>query len=398
MTETRSFARRIGIDARYLSHGLIGGVHTYVRNLVGALGRLTDEREWWLYADTKAPFELTDLPDTARVRSLPWRNGASSVVNDVRLGDIMRRDKIAVAHAPANYGFTPASLPLVVTLHDAINLLPLRNILQDDSRTIRHRALMTYLHFQTIAAMRRGPTVITVSHYSRQEILRHAPLAPERVHVVHSAHEEDFRPLEPGALHACRAALRVRRRILLADAIKNPLCTLRAYRTLPARTQAETSLVFFSRRPPVAEVQEAATRGECQLILRPSREDLVALYNLADLFIFPSWYEGFGLPVLEAMACGTPVIASSRGSLPEVVGEGGIIVDAEDHRAIAGVIGELFSHDEGYGRLRAAALSRAARFSWEQTARQTLEIYDEAFRQGALATPGSYRPVAAANG
>jgi glycosyltransferase involved in cell wall biosynthesis len=395
MEQTALANRRIGIDARYLSHGLIGGVHTYVRNLVGALCRLAGAQQWVLYADAKAPFELADLPPSASVRTLPWRNGASSVVNDFRLGALMRRDGVAVAHTPANYGFTPGGLPLVVTLHDAINLLPLREILQDDSKRPRHLLVMAYLHLMTIAAMRQRPFVITVSHYSRREILRHTPLPPDRVHVVHSAHEHDFRPLDPGSLRATRERLRLRPRVLVADAIKNPYCTLRAYRALPEPVREETSLVFFSRRPPAREVVEADARGECRLILRPARDELVALYNLADFFVFPSWYEGFGLPALEAMACGTPVIASSRGSLPEIVGEGGIIVDAEDHHAIAGVVQTAFAQDGSRARLREAALRRGADFSWEQTARQTLAVYDEAFGRGARDGSAAYRTTTA---
>ncbi len=277
----------IGFDARYLSHGLIGGVHTYVRNLVGALCGLTDERRWTLYADTKAPFELGDLPTSVQLRTLPWRNGASSIANDLGIGAAMRRDGVSIAHAPANYGFTPAALPLVVTLHDAINLLPLRDILQDDSKHPRHMLMMAYLHLLTIAAMRRKPFVITVSHYSRQEILRHAALPPDRVHVVHSAHERDFRPLDPGLIRGVRERLRLRPRMLVADAIKNPACVLRAYRALPTVVREDTSLVFFARRPPAQEVQEAAARGECHVLLRPSRDKLIELYNLADFFVFP---------------------------------------------------------------------------------------------------------------
>ncbi|MGN6756229.1 MAG: glycosyltransferase family 4 protein, partial [Thermomicrobiales bacterium] len=117
-------ARSIGLDARYLSHGLVGGVHTYVRELAARLARVAPGRRWVLYADAKAPFELTDLPAGVTVRTLSWRNGASSVQNDLRLGRLMARDGVEVAHFPANYGFAPARLPLAITLHDAINLLP----------------------------------------------------------------------------------------------------------------------------------------------------------------------------------------------------------------------------------------------------------------------------------
>jgi glycosyltransferase involved in cell wall biosynthesis len=100
----------------------------------------------------------------------------------------------------------------------------------------------------------------------------------------------------------------------------------------------------------------------------------VTLYSAADVFVFPSWYEGFGLPVLEAMACGTPAIASSRGALPEVAGEPGIIVDAEDHDTIARAIVDLFDGEQAAG-LRERSLAWARRFTWERTALQMRQVY-----------------------
>ncbi len=385
MTEARTTGARprIGIDARYLSHGLVGGVHTYVHHLTTALLRVAPDRDWIVYADAKAPFELTDLPPSVTLRTLPWRGGASSVCNDLRIGGIMAREGVRVAHFPANCGFAPAGLPAVITLHDAINLLPLVEIWRTHPKQPRMVLTMTYLHLLTTRAMRRRPFVLTVSDYSRREILRHTDLPADRVHAVHSAHDADFRLLDSAATREARERLWLRPRVLLADAIKNPACVLRAYRALPTATRERTSLVFFARRPPAEMVQRAADSGECVLLHRPPREELIVLYNLADLFIFPSWYEGFGLPALEAMACGAPVIASDRGSLPEVVGEGGLTIDAEDHEAIAAAVADLFAHEEGYARLRERALIRASAFSWEQTARRTLAVYDEAQRRWA---------------
>lgn len=369
----------IGFDARYLSHGLVGGVHTYVRQLVGTLSRRETQWRWTFYADTKAPFELTELPPTVKVRLLPWRNAASSVLNDFQLGQLMRREGVTLAHFPANYGFAPANLPLVITVHDAINVLPLRDILRGHPKHPRQQFMMTYLHLLTTAAMRRTPMVITDSEYSRREILRRTGLADDRVRVVYLAPDPSFRLLDAACLREWRARWRLRERVVLADGTKNPDCTLRAFRALPAAVRARTSLVFFARRLPPPAAQRAAEAGECLLLLCPPHEELVALYNLADLFIFPSWYEGFGLPVLEAMACGAPVIASSRGSLPEVTGDGGLIVDAEDHDAIARATVDLLTNEVAYARLREQALAWTARFSWEKTATQTLQVYGEAF-------------------
>ena len=374
----------VGLDVRYLSHGLVGGVHTYVYRLAQLLCRHGTPWRWTLYADAKAPLDLTDAPSTVTVRVLPWRSGASSALNDLRVGAAMARDGVAIAHFPANYGFAPAGLPTVITLHDAINVLPLYRILCSHSKHPRTMLAMAYLHFATTAALLRNPTVVTVSHYSRDEILRRTGLPDDRVHVVYEAPDPAFRMLGREVAEELRERLSLRENVLLADAIKNPACALRAYRSLPESLRSRSSLVFFARRVPSADVRAAAASGECTLLNRPTRHELVVLYNLADLFIFPSWYEGFGLPALEAMACGTPVIASNRGSLPEIVGDGGVTVDAEDHLAIANAINVQLSDVNRYGCLRASALARASAFSWAEATRLTMEIYAETIRSYAL--------------
>jgi glycosyltransferase involved in cell wall biosynthesis len=368
---------RVAVDARYLSHGLVGGVRTYLRNLVEGIARVDTTRDYVLWADCKAPFEVDALPPNMEVRTLPWSNGVSSLRNDGLIGLAMLRSGADVAHFPANYGMAPEWLPSVVTIHDAINLLSLRQILRSHPKHPRQMLMMSYLHLMTERCVRRQPLVATVSDYSRREILKHSRLAPERVHVIHSAPERCFKPLPATNVDAARERLQLRQRVLLADAIKNPECVLRAYRALPPRDRRATSLVFFARRPPMDSVQQAARVGDCTLLLQPTQLELVELYNLADTFIFPSWYEGFGLPVLEAMACGTPVISSSRGALPEIVGSGGLVVDAEDHLAIARHVMDLNDATLS-AAMRQRAVERAAHFSWDQTALQTIALYERA--------------------
>jgi glycosyltransferase involved in cell wall biosynthesis len=104
------------------------------------------------------------------------------------------------------------------------------------------------------------------------------------------------------------------------------------------------------------------------------------VYRCADVLLFPSWYEGFGLPVIEAMASGVPVVASDRGSLPEVVGDAGVLVDPEDHETMAKSVATIFD-DAGFrAKLREAGLERARLFTWEKTAKRTLEVYRKVYQ------------------
>jgi glycosyltransferase involved in cell wall biosynthesis len=374
---------RIGVDVRYLSHGLIGGVHTYVAHFVPALVELAREHEIFLYADTKRPFELSALPERVAVRRLPWRNGLSSVYHDFFMKRMIARDRLDVMHFPANYGFGPDGARQVVTLHDEINLLPWAEIIRGHPKNPRTVAMMTYLHLCTRAALRQTHLVLTVSEYARAQIARCSGFDPRRIVAVWSAPAPGLRRIEDAAtLAAVRQRLEITRPFVLADALKNPAALIRAWQTLPAAVRANRMILFFSRHPhPLPVVPEAVAAGHARLLVRPSHDDLVALYSLADAFVFPSWIEGFGLPVLEAMTCGAPVIASNRGSIPEVAGDAALLANAEDAAALAGHLERVLSDPETAQRLRARGFARAAQFSWRSTAQRILESYHQALSQ-----------------
>lgn len=383
---------RIGIDARYLSHNLVGGVHTYVSLLVPSLIERANGAEIFLYADSKAPFELdiAALPPHVTVRILPYRNALSTFWLDLTLRKAMAADRIDVAHFPANVGLAPAGAASVLTLHDAINILPLWEILRGHEKTLRTMAMMTYLHFLSTLSVRRADVVATVSESSRREIVRRSGLPAERVIAVRYGPSPIFRRIEDrAALEAVRARLNVQRPFLLADAIKNPDVIARAWRRLPTPLQAAYQMLFFSRvsTPPPA-VREMVAAGHAQVLIRPSRSDLVALYNLAEGFLFPSLYEGLGLPPLEAMRCGAPVIASNRGSIPEVVGDAGLLIDAEDDGALAEHITRLLQDRSFRQELQQRGFARAEEFSWPKPADRMLDVY-----RYALSLPRKGRPA-----
>ena len=370
---------RIGIDVRYLSHGLVGGVHHYVAQLVPALIRLAPAHSFVLYADRRRPFELTMLPLYVTVRVLPWRRSLSSMVNDLAMPRWMAADELDVVHFPANYGFAPAGVPKVITLHDAINLLPLREILRGHPKDLRTVLMMTYLHYASLASLKRTARVLTVSDDAARRIAAARGLRPDLLRVVHHGVERDWtRVADPGRLEDVRRRFGLTRRVILADALKNPAVLLRAWPLLPAPLRESHQIVFFSRTDALPAAARAAVEAQtARLVLRPSREDLNALFTLADVFVFPSWIEGFGLPVLEAMACGTPVVASDRGSIPEVAGDAALLADAEDAGAIAEHVRRVLTEPELAQSLRARGTRRAAQFTWDNSARAVLETFAE---------------------
>ncbi len=370
---------RLGIDVRYLSHGLVGGVHTYIAHFVSALIEHGHDHHIVLYADTKRPFELHDLPPHVQVRYLPYRNPLSSLANDLLMRRVIERDRIEVMHFPANYGFAPQGTRSVLTLHDAINILPLREIVRGHRKDPRTLALMSYLHFCSTVALRRADLVLTVSEYARREIARVGRYDVARIVAIPHAPTPDLRRIsEPAVLEAVRTRYGIDKPFVLADGLKNPAVLLRAWQQLPATLRTSHRLVFFARREPLAIVRQAEAAGLAHLLINPPRSDLIALYSMAAAFVFPSWIEGFGIPLLEAMTCGAPVIASDRGAIPEVVGDAALLADAEDAAGFARHLIRVLSDCTVTQQLRERGFARAAQFSWATTAQCTLQAYHEA--------------------
>jgi glycosyltransferase involved in cell wall biosynthesis len=187
---------------------------------------------------------------------------------------------------------------------------------------------------------------------------------------------------DKATLAEVRTRLHLPARFVLADALKNPSVLVRAWHRLPDAVRANTQIVFFSRQPnPLPVVFEAVESGIARLLVQPSRSDLVALYNLAELFVFPSWYEGFGIPIIEAMACGTPVIASDRYSIPEVAGGAALLMDAEDDCTLAEHLVSVLTDSARAQELQGRGIKRAADFSWEHTADIVRKAYDQAYHR-----------------
>ncbi len=370
---------RIGIDVRYLSHGLMGGVHTYVYHFVTELARLETPDQFFLYADTKKPFELEGLPSNFTLRLLPWHNKLDSVKLDLLLQKAAVRDRLDIMHFPANYGFSPPGVPTLITLHDALNITPLWESTKRDLKRPKTIALTLYLQAMTRLSLSRATGLVTVSEHAARNIteVSRSKIPIEKIKVIHSAPGPQYcRIKDPAQLEEVRVRLQLPANFILADGLKNPGVILRAWERLPAQLRAEYQLVFFSRRTDLLPVAlKAIEEGRVRHLLRPSSAELVALYNMARLFLFPSWVEGFGLPVLEAMACGAPVIASNRGSIPEVGGEAALYHDAEDDALLAHYIELLLTSSDKWQVLQQRGFERARQFSWQRAAHQLHATY-----------------------
>lgn len=285
----------------------------------------------------------------------------------------------ALAHVP--YWAPPLRPrgPTVVTVHDLIPLL-----LPAYRRRWRERAYTALC----VAGSRRAGALIADSAHTAGDIARHLGAPPERVHVVPLGVDPSFAPPAPAALAELRGRLELPPRYGLYlggfDRRKNLALLLAAWRELHQRGGPPLLLGGRPPRPddplaphPAALAQAAGLPDGAWRLLGPVAEaDLPTLLGGAAVFAFPSAYEGFGLPPLEALACGAPVVAADASSLPEVVGEAGLLVDPDDVGAWALALGRVLDDPALSAALSAAGPRRAAAFTWEATARATWAVYE----------------------
>lgn len=282
-------------------------------------------------------------------------------------------------HVPYFAGPLRSPLPLVVTVHDVIPFLfpAYRASL----------AMRLYLRLVSRVA-RRAHAVITDSEHSKRDIVRVLGISPDRIVAIPLAADRRFRPAaDPGLLAELRQRFGLPGPVIFnvggLDARKNLPALIEAFALAVPELDSDTRLVIAGRPhaenprlyPPLEPiVRRFGLERHVVLTGAVSEEDKLGLYQLADLYVYPSLYEGFGLSPLEAMACGTPVVAANRSSLPEVVGEGGLLVEPVP-RELAAAISRVLLDERLRQELARRALDRAARFSWERTARETLAVY-----------------------
>jgi len=296
-----------------------------------------------------------------------------------------RRLGADVAHVP--YWAPPAAppLPTVVTIHDLIPLL---------LREYRGGPGVRAYTAMVAATARSATLILTDSESSRRDILAHLGVPEERVRAIPLAADGRFRPGPCAEDEAVRQRYGLPERYVLYlggfDVRKNVATALATYTWAGPAIGTEWPLVVAGRLPqrhsafiPDPRRQAQALQLEPQwvrFIGAVEEADKPALYRGAVALLFPSRYEGFGLPPLEALACGTPVVGSNAASVPEVVGAAGVLLDPDDAAGMAGVLIQLAQDPAFHTQLSRSALQQAARFSWQRTAQETLAAYRQAVR------------------
>ena len=387
----------IGVDGRSLA-GQPTGVGRYVKNLVTHMAALDPTLTLRLYLPAGST-GATGLNGAGRIetamlgtpvldRTALWDN--VFVWNHLRLPAHLALHAVDLLHCPFYTlpAFCPA--PAVVTIHDiTFELHP---------EWFTRRARVAFGGFAAASA-RKARHVLTVSSRSRDDIIAAYRLDPSRVTAVPLAPDPEFVPItDPEILARVRSRYDLGPDYLLHVGSITPRRNigrlLEAFATA-RRSRPGLTLVLAGRvespSPPVeVEIQRKGLTGAVKVAGYVQPEDLPALYNGAAALVCPSLYEGFGLPVVEAMACGVPVLASNTSCFPEVAGEAALLVDPLDTEALAAGIAAVVAYGALRQRLVQAGLRRAAGFTWERTARETLAVYRRALPASAT-TAGAGR-------
>ncbi|HWP53299.1 MAG TPA: glycosyltransferase family 1 protein [Pyrinomonadaceae bacterium] len=369
----------IAIDAHSVGAKL-GGNETYATNLIEALAEIDQLNRYTLYVTKREAIERfanrwrnftvkQTLPHTPLVR-IPL-----TLVRE------LRRHPVDVLHV--QYTAPPlAPCPVVATIHDlAFEHLP---------ETFNRRSWMQ-MRLTVRRTARRAAQIITVSEYSRQDISRTYKIEPQRILVTPEAARAGFSPVtNETELKKVRKTYGIERDYILS------LCSIQPRKNLVRLIEAYSLLRQSRPEVKLPQLVLAGKRGwldgETFNAARQSvggsdilftgyvgEEDLPALYSGAACFVYPSYFEGFGLPILEAMQCGAPVVAGNRTSIPELVADAGLLFDPFDTSALVEALKRILDDAEYRARLRAKGFLRSGEFSWKETAQLTLKAYEKAF-------------------
>jgi len=293
-----------------------------------------------------------------------------------------------VDHSHANLTLASPARKTVVTCHDMIPLLAARGLVE-----MPHNRFAKWMFPLRILCMRRCARIIAISESTKRNLIEHGGVPEDKIRVVYYGYNPAFQP-EPRAatLAEERAALRTKHgipddapivlQVATATRYKNTPVLLQALKRLSERSGVCSRAVllrvgaeFFPDEQDL--IAELGLGGRIHHAGRTADDEILAsYYRAADVFAFPSLWEGFGWPVLEAMACGAPVVVSRVASLPEVVGEAGVTIDPRDPEALAASLATILENPNERQRQSVAGLTRARRFSWQACARDTLDVYE----------------------
>jgi len=370
---------KIAIDIRRMTEF---GVGTYIRNVVRTLGRLDSENKYLLIGPSAKVEEIGVLP--ANFHAVPLAGRERSLKGYWEFRAVLKRLDCDLLHVP-NVFSVPRALPCpyVITVHDLLNHMSLGQ---------ERNSLWRSVHFQLTRQVLKGAArIFAVSNFTKMEMEKLFGISPERIEVVYNAIDERF--LHGHASAADRELIAKRYQVTYpfllyagrVSAHKNVVRMIEAFSALKGELEKDGAypdlkLIIIgddlSGNPDLRRtVVRSGVQNDVRFLGFVPIEVLRIFYDAAKIFVFPSLYEGFGLPPLEAMAHGTPVVTSNVSSLPEVVGNAAVLVNPENVFEIMRALHRVLLDHGLRERMKERSYQQAGKFSWEKSVRRILEVY-----------------------
>ena len=373
---------KIGIDARTLTNKR--GIGNVVFHLLHELSAIPLDCSYIIYVDE--PKALDFVPNDLRFYGKFIRPKFYPFWEQIALPYHAIKDQLDILHCPGNSApiFLPKSVKLVLTIHDVMFMFPTYQL--PKSPSLYQRLGRQYLKYIVPLAAKNASVITTVSSTSREDILRYIrTLDRDSISVIWSAANEECKEiLNDSLLNEAKEKFFLGSHFILAfgalDPRKNTSMVLKTFAKFQTTNLLKVQLVIVGLTTPgIKKFKELAKNlgieNDVVFAGFVSESDLIALYNLATILLYPSLYEGFGLPVLEAMKCGTAVITSNSGSIPEIAGDAALMVNSSAIEELVDAMHLLFSDHQLRNDLVIKGKIRAGMFSWQKAASQIFSVY-----------------------
>lgn len=379
INEPTSTLPKIGLNAHLLSLSQSyrsAGISWYIYNLLTQLTRVEPAYQYTAFAGDRTfesqhnlAVQLSRWPTHKPLVRIAWEQAVLPLA--------LKQAKVDLLHALAFVAPLAAPCRFVTTIYD-LSFVRYPEAFKPFNRW--------YLNTFTRLSSRKADAIITISESTRRDVIRFFGISPSKVHTIYCGVDGTFKPLPQADVDAFRAERGLPDRFIFRlgtiEPRKNVEGVIRAYAEWYAADKSAPPLVIaggkgWYYRQAFQLVEDLGLTEKISFPGYLPQEELPLWYNAADMLVYPSHFEGFGLPVLEAMACGTPVITSNVSSLPEVAGDAAIMVDPKDIAALSRAMRDVFLDRERAEAMRQAGLIRAAQFSWRKAARQTVQVYQQ---------------------
>ena len=371
---------KIAIDIREILRSKTTGIGRYLSNFLQYLSNTKRRNDYLLYGNQNTDYDAT--PNTLKTKTiqehftLTWDN-LSLPIN-------LRRDNIDLLFSPFDKAPLFSNIPYIITIHD---LLFIKHTAYPSLKTYFYNEFYKLYHRQIA---KKATKIITVSNYSKKDIREIYNIAEQKIEVIPNSISERFHPIARSKVNSFLDNKNIDDNYILYvgnfKPHKNVSTLVRAYADLPSRIRENNKLILCGHKSNSLSsikriIDSLNLKGEIKLLHNISDEQLPKLYSGASLFVFPSLYEGFGLPPLEAMACGTPVICSNRTSLPEVVGESALLFNPQKTDVLANKISTVLTKSNLHQELKNKGLERTKKFSPKKVLPKLIQTIEEAARK-----------------